>query len=134
MLQAAAVSSVLSKHLVFLSLMLNHQNVELPIFPFPFLFPCPCPCPCSCPFTTSWSLQFLRGGGALEPFPNSQVSEMVSYLMYLIICLKAELDLPSSDKYFSNMGEKRDRENIGEAMPEVLILLASFSPHRSSQS
>lgn len=40
MLQAAAISSVMSKHLVFVSLMLNHQNVQLPTFPFPFLFPC----------------------------------------------------------------------------------------------
>lgn len=119
MLQAAAISSVLSKHLVFVSWMLNHHNVELPAFPslslFSFLvlvlilihnikvIPCP--------FTTSWNLQFLRGGTAPGRFPKLQVSEMVKCLMQLIICLKAELDLPSPDKYFSLKDKKRQGGN-----------------------
>lgn len=130
MLQAAAFSSVLSKHLGFVSLMLNHQNVELPSFPFPFLLPSLflCPSPCSCPLTTFWSIQFLRGGAAPEPFPNSQVSEMVKCLMYLIICLNTEFDLPSSDKYFSQKEKKRDRRGHAWSFNFVCLLIAqSFS-------
>lgn len=38
---------------------------------------------------------------------------MVKCLMHLIICLKAELDLPSPDKYFSLKDKKRQGENRG---------------------
>lgn len=37
MLQAAAISSVLSKHLFFVSLMFSHQNVELSLSLLTFL-------------------------------------------------------------------------------------------------